>query len=42
MAFLGLLEEKYGGVENYVKYNLGFSADDVTTIRRNVLLGAKL
>lgn len=28
--------EKYGGVEGYVKDNLGFSSDDIVTIRTNL------
>ena len=42
IAFLGLLEEKYDGVESYLKRSLGFSTEDVTMIRHNVVLGAKL
>ncbi|KAF8592198.1 hypothetical protein K439DRAFT_1643807 [Ramaria rubella] len=41
-AFLDLLEEKYGGVERYLAERLEFRAEDITTIRRNILFGAKL
>ncbi|KAI3616495.1 protein tyrosine serine phosphatase [Moniliophthora roreri] len=36
-AFLYLLEDKYGGVENYCKQYLGLIDDDITTIRNNIL-----
>lgn len=42
IAFLSLLEEKYGGAEGYLMHNLEFSTEDVATIRRNLVLGAKL
>lgn len=38
VAFLKLLEEKYGGVETYLETNLSFSLEDVSTIRQHVLI----
>ncbi|KAJ6515529.1 protein-tyrosine phosphatase-like protein [Mycena sanguinolenta] len=37
-AFLDLLDEKYSGAEEYVKRFTGLSAEDVVTIRRNMLV----
>jgi len=43
VAFLDLLQEKYGGAEGYLKNYLGFSEEDITTIRKNLLhAGPKL
>jgi len=42
LAFLDLLEEKYGGAEGYLENYLGFSDEDVTTIRKALLSGPKL
>ncbi|KAG5654585.1 hypothetical protein H0H81_011560 [Sphagnurus paluster] len=38
IAFLSLLEEKYGGAEGYVKSYLGLSGDDIQAIRNNLLV----
>lgn len=40
IAFLRLLEEKYGGVDGYLKKYVGFGDEDITTIRRNILVDA--
>jgi len=37
-AFLDLLDEKYSGVEEYVKRFTGLSDEDIVTIRRNLLV----
>jgi len=37
-AFLEMLDAKYLGVEEYVKRFAGLSDDDITTIRRNILV----
>ena len=37
-AFLNLLREKYGGAETYVQKYCGMSAEDVETIRRNLVV----
>ncbi|KAF8524586.1 protein-tyrosine phosphatase-like protein [Hysterangium stoloniferum] len=42
IAFLDMLEEKYGGIEKYLSEYLGFSRDDITTIRHNILVQANL
>jgi Tyrosine phosphatase family len=42
IAFLGLLEEQYGGVECYLGKNLGFSTEDITVIQRNLVFGAEV
>ncbi|KAL0950285.1 hypothetical protein HGRIS_010264 [Hohenbuehelia grisea] len=39
-AFLSLLEERYGGVETYLKRVIGFSEEDVLRIRQNILVTA--
>ena len=33
---LAAIDEKYGGVEAYVKNDLGFSSEDVANIRTNL------
>jgi len=38
MAFLSLLEEKYGGVEEYAKRYIGLADDDIATIRDHLLV----
>lgn len=35
-AFVAAVNDKYGGFEGYVTRVLGFSADDLATIRRNL------
>ncbi|KAK7060362.1 hypothetical protein VNI00_001127 [Paramarasmius palmivorus] len=37
LAFLQLLEDKYGGAENYCLQYLNLTNDDITTIRNNLL-----
>ncbi|TFK64054.1 hypothetical protein BDN72DRAFT_872181 [Pluteus cervinus] len=37
LAFLNLLQEKYGGVHQYLKQNLGLTDEDIATIRSNIL-----
>ena len=37
LAFLSLLEEKYGGVEGYLKGIVQLTDEDVSTIRSNIL-----
>jgi hypothetical protein len=37
LAFLSLLEEKYGGVEGYLKGVVQLTDEDVSTIRSNIL-----
>jgi len=36
-AFLSLLQEKYGGVKEYVKHYLGLSEDDIDIIQKNLV-----
>ncbi|KAG5648825.1 hypothetical protein DXG03_000174 [Asterophora parasitica] len=38
LAFLSLLEDKYGGVEAYCKQFLDLSDDDLNVIRKNILV----
>ncbi|GBE79887.1 protein-tyrosine phosphatase-like protein [Sparassis latifolia] len=38
LAFLALLHEKYGGVENYLKQYVRLSNEDIEIIRRNMLV----
>ncbi|KAF5388337.1 hypothetical protein D9615_000639 [Tricholomella constricta] len=38
LAFLSLLEDKYGGVETYAKQRLALSDDDLSKIRSNILV----
>ncbi|KAF8622112.1 hypothetical protein AX15_007247 [Amanita polypyramis BW_CC] len=40
MAFLDLLDNKYGGVEKYVKQFIGFSDADIARVRENILIPA--
>ena len=37
-AFLSAIDSKYGGFEGYVTGTLGFTADDVAKIKRNLVL----
>ena len=37
LAFLSLLEEKYSGVEGYLKDVVQLSDEDISTIRSNIL-----
>jgi len=37
LAFLSLLEEKYGGVEGYLKGVVQLTGEDISTIRSNIL-----
>ena len=37
IAFLKVIEEKYGGVENYLRTHVLLTDDDIATIRRNIL-----
>ena len=37
-AFIKLLEERYGGVEGYVRGMCGLTDQDITTIRQNLLV----
>jgi hypothetical protein len=37
-AFIKLLEERYGGVKEYVRGMCGLSDEDITTIRQNLLV----
>ena len=39
-AFLKVMEEAYGGAENYVKKFVGLTDEDVETIQRNLLVPA--
>lgn len=36
-AFLDLLRDKYGGAEAYMQHYCGMSAEDIETIRRNLV-----
>lgn len=38
IAFLQLIEERYGGVEEYLAKFVGLTRDDIDTIRRNLLI----
>ena len=38
LAFLRLLENKYGGVEQYLRTYVQLTNDDITTIRSNLLV----
>lgn len=40
-AMLGLLRDKYGGVEAYVKKFCGLSDGDILVIRSNLVVPAK-
>ena len=37
-AFLRLVDEKYGGVEGYLKSYVELSDEDIDAIRRNLLI----
>jgi len=37
-AFLKLVEEKYNGVEAYVKKYVNLDDDDIASIRKNILV----
>ncbi|KAL9713129.1 hypothetical protein Ac2012v2_004370 [Leucoagaricus gongylophorus] len=39
-AFLKLVEEKYNGVEAYVKKYVNFNDDDIASIRKNILISS--
>ena len=39
-AFLKLLRDKYGGVENYLTTHVGLSSQDIEQIRANLLVPA--
>jgi len=41
VAFFDLLEEKYGGVETYVKTYTGLTDEDLKTIRSNLVVPTK-
>lgn len=38
IAFLQLLEDKYGGVEEYLRKYVDLTNDDISSIRRNLLV----
>lgn len=38
LAFLQMLREKYGGVEEYLKRYVLLTDDDIVVIRRNLLV----
>ena len=38
MAFLPLMQEKYGGVETYCRQYLGLLDDDIRIIQSNILV----
>ncbi|THH29670.1 hypothetical protein EUX98_g4526 [Antrodiella citrinella] len=38
LAFLQLVQEKYGGAEGYLKQHAQLTDEDITTIRRNILV----
>jgi len=40
-AFLKYFEEKYGGVESYIKRYIGLSDEDLDTVRNNILIPAQ-
>lgn len=37
-AFLGLLKDKYGGAEGYLKQYVTLSEEDIETIRSNLVV----
>jgi hypothetical protein len=41
IAFFDLLEEKYGGVETYVKTYTGLTDEDLRIIRSNLVVPTK-
>lgn len=40
VAFLQMLQSRYGGVEGYLKNVVGLTDDDIATIRKNFLVPA--
>jgi len=42
MAFLPLMQERYGGVAAYCKQTLGLSNEDILRIQSNILMSMKL
>lgn len=38
LAFLALIDDKYGGVEAYLREYVGLGEEDLETIRRNILV----
>ena len=38
LAFLSLLEEKYGGVEEYLRTVVRLTNEDISTVRSNILI----
>jgi len=38
LAFLELLQSKYGGVEQYLKQHAGFTDGDIAKFRENILI----
>jgi len=38
IAFLKLVDDKYGGVDTYLNTYVQLSKEDLTTIRRNILI----
>lgn len=38
LAFLALLQDKYEGVESYLKKYIDLSGEDIETIRNNILV----
>ena len=37
LAFLSLLEEKYGGVEDYLRSVVRLTDEDISTVRSNIM-----
>ena len=37
IAFLHMLQDRYGGAEAYIQNIIGLSASDIATIKRNFL-----
>jgi hypothetical protein len=42
IAFLGLLEDKYGGVDEYIRKYVGLSDEDIAIIKDNLLTPSRL
>lgn len=40
VAFLSILQDRYGGVEEYIKHHLGMSEHDIAIIRNNLLISS--
>jgi len=38
LAFLALVQDRYGGVEDYLQQHAHFSAEDIELIRQNLLV----